>query len=94
MARTRKMKANPRTGRPRGARPGKFPAWLDTCGITVVELADRLGVSPQAIYNIRNGHSRPGLDVAARIDTLSGGEVPSSTWLRRRAVKKGKAKKP
>lgn len=68
--------------------PGRTPLVTDgasrllgviTPDITAAELARKLAVSQQAIYNWTHGHSRPVLGYREKIAKLTG--VPIESWL-------------
>lgn len=66
--------------RPRNKATTPFGFWLDGCGISVIEVARKLGVSTMHIYNLRSGNTRPGREIAAAIELLTGGAVSVSSW--------------
>lgn len=72
--------------RPRGKARTAFGRWLDTSPMTVKVVAETLGVSPQLVYNLRRGHARPGRENAVRIEALTLGAVPVSSWDKPRKV--------
>lgn len=47
--------------------------------ITSAELARKLGVSQQLVYNWTHGLGRPDIELREKIEELTG--VPASTWL-------------
>jgi len=70
-----------------GGRPRKKPApdtpfsrWLKRSKINVRQVAEDLGLTRWAVYNLRSGHHKPSLEVANAIAELSGGEVPADSW--------------
>jgi DNA-binding XRE family transcriptional regulator len=71
-------------GRPRDERANRnaFSDWLSTCGMKAEKVATKLGVSPSAVYNARNGYYKPGLALAVKIAKLTKGKVPVDSWLR------------
>ena len=52
--------------------------WLENKGISQKEFAAMIGVAPSTIYRVITGKTRPKLDVARKIETLTNGEV--SRW--------------
>lgn len=69
-------------GRPRSkpAPDTPFKAWLRTGHMTVREVAEALGLTRWAIYNLRSQHHKPSLEVANQIASLSDGAVPADSW--------------
>ena len=74
--------SSPPGGRPRSREvpATSFTAWLQGQATPIKEIAQQLGMSRWAVYHLRNGYHRPSLDVAQRIEVLSGGAVPMSSW--------------
>jgi transcriptional regulator with XRE-family HTH domain len=58
--------------------PRRLVQWLQTNGVTQVDMAYRLGVSRQAVTLYVHGKSRPRRHVASRIESVAG--VPATTW--------------
>jgi len=60
-------------GRPRTSRApdSAFAAWLRTCGRKPSAVASELKVTESAVYNLRNGYFKPGLELALRIEELT-----------------------
>ncbi len=58
----------------------RFAAWLEDSALTPVSLARALDVSTQAVYQWRSGATTPGLANAVRLEILSEGAVPCSSW--------------
>lgn len=69
-------------GRPRDSRAPRnpFADWLAASKKTSAEVATALEVGVSTIYNIRNGYFLPGLDLAVKIEELSGGKVKVKSW--------------
>lgn len=44
--------------------------------------AARIGVSASYLSSLLNGHRVPSLQVAARIEALTDGQVPAASWVR------------
>ncbi|RMF03089.1 MAG: helix-turn-helix domain-containing protein [Alphaproteobacteria bacterium] len=49
-------------------------------GRTQADWARELGVSPGYLHALINGAKRPSLDLALRIERLTGGAVPVQSW--------------
>jgi transcriptional regulator with XRE-family HTH domain len=49
--------------------------WLDSNGISQKEFAGMIGVAPSTVYRVITGKTRPKLDIAKKIETLTNGEV-------------------
>jgi hypothetical protein len=47
-------------------------------------------VSVSSVYNARNGYFKPGRDLAVKIEELSAGAVPVSSWSESKARKRRK----
>jgi transcriptional regulator with XRE-family HTH domain len=67
-------------GRPR-KRETKLSLWLDAAGITRDALAKQLELARGYVDLICSGSRRPSLEVALRIEKLTRGAVPASSWL-------------
>ena len=57
-----------------------FDLYLQANGLTAASFAKRLGRHPSAIVRYRNGETRPSLETALRIEELTDGTVPASSW--------------
>ena len=73
------------SGRSRPTGPNKaFTSWLETCGMTPLQVAKKANCSISAIYNLRNGYFRPGRQLSNAIAEISTSKskcrVPSSSW--------------
>ncbi|MFN6976790.1 MAG: helix-turn-helix domain-containing protein [Gemmobacter sp.] len=55
-------------------------AYIKATGTTQGALAARLGVSDGYLSDLKSGKKRPSLDLAFRIEALTGGAVPASAW--------------
>lgn len=66
--------------RPRSKATGAFAKWLDGCGMTVAQVATKIGVTPAVVYNYRVGRFKPGREASAKIEEISDGAVPVSSW--------------
>lgn len=75
------MTVERKPGRPRQKRTAPFARWFDNAGIHVDDVAKKLGVKRQTVYNLRNGHVKPSLRLAAKIAKLTGGAVTSDSWV-------------
>lgn len=56
-----------------------FDAWLDDPAKAVFEVADKLGIAVNTVYNLRYGQ-RPSLRLACRIAALTEGAVSVESW--------------
>jgi transcriptional regulator with XRE-family HTH domain len=61
--------------------------WLDNNGISQKEFADMIGVAPSTVYRVITGKTRPKLDIAKKIETLTNGEVSRWSVLYPREIK-------
>jgi transcriptional regulator with XRE-family HTH domain len=68
-------------GRPR-SRNNAFGKWIDRRGWTRDRAAARLGVSRRYLDRLCNGSRRPNLELAVKIEDLTGGEIGVRYWLR------------
>jgi transcriptional regulator with XRE-family HTH domain len=71
----------PKIGRPRSGN-NALGRWIDRHGWTRDRVAARLGVSRRYLDRLCNGDRRPNLELAVRIEDLTGGEVSVRYWLR------------
>ncbi len=74
-----------RRGRPRAAVETPLSRWLDDARKTRAWAASRLHVTRQYIDRLARGSSRPSLDLAVKIEELTGGRIAVSTWMRPKA---------
>jgi len=73
---------DPRNGGAPSRRPAPdtvFGKWLEECGMTVAEVADCLGITATHAYGLRRKRT-PSLALALRIEELSEGVVPATSW--------------
>lgn len=56
----------------RQVKPASLAAWLEQSGTTQTELAEQLGVVPSHISMLVSGDRTPSLDLAIRIESLTG----------------------
>ena len=58
----------------------KLVRWLADSGKMRIEVAAELAISGPFLTQLAGGHRRPGLDVAVRIERLTGGAVRATDW--------------
>jgi transcriptional regulator with XRE-family HTH domain len=58
-------------------------AYLKSRGIQGKQFAKDIGITPIYLSKLRRGHARPSLDLAARIETATGGHVRLCSWIDR-----------
>lgn len=59
----------------------KLAKYLQETGVSQRSLAVELGVDASIISKLLSGATRPGLDLAIRIQRLTGGNVPAECWV-------------
>ena len=57
-------------------------AWREANGLTVRELADKIGVNKSTLYRIENGEIVPTLETAFALERATGGKLPAQAWLK------------
>jgi DNA-binding transcriptional regulator YdaS (Cro superfamily) len=55
--------------------------WLEQGRMSGGELAKRIGTTRQAVHSWIDGRTRPKVYYALAVETVTGGEVPVSSWL-------------
>lgn len=80
-----------RTARKRKPNASPFSRWVNSTGLTLKEIAAKLGVSVQNVSNMRLGNTKPGRESAATIEAVSGGAVPATSWDKRKRRAKASA---
>lgn len=65
--------------------------WIDRRGFNQVEAADRLGMTEGFISFLLNGHRRPSLAMAVKIEESTG--IPASAWVKSARHTSKKARK-
>jgi len=55
-------------------------SWREKISVTQQEAADRIGVDLARYNAFENERARPGLDWAVKIEQISKGAVPVSSW--------------
>ena len=50
-------------------------------GISQKDFSAQLGVDQSVMSRFVNGQARPGLDLAVKIERVTGGAVPVETWV-------------
>lgn len=58
-----------------------FAEYITQCGEKRTVIAARLGISKSYLSDILNGNKTPSLDLAFRIERLTNGAVPASSWI-------------
>lgn len=58
----------------------RFAKWLDGCGRARARVAVELDVGPSTVTLLAQGTRRPSLDLAVRIERLTGGAVRATDW--------------
>jgi ribosome-binding protein aMBF1 (putative translation factor) len=58
----------------------RFDRWLDECGRSRSRVAAELGSYPSQVSRIASGERRPSIDMAAKIERLTGGAVRATDW--------------
>ncbi len=58
----------------------RFERWLDECGRSRSKVAEELGSYPSQISRIASGERRPSIDMATKIELLTGGAVRATDW--------------
>jgi transcriptional regulator with XRE-family HTH domain len=67
-------------GRPR-KRETKLSRWIDASGMSRDDVAHELGVGRTYLDKLCRGQHLPGLEVAFRIEQLTGGAIAASDWI-------------
>jgi len=57
-----------------------FTNVITSMGIPRRAIADQLGISTAYLSQLESGKKRPSLDLAFRIERLTGGAVPAASW--------------
>jgi len=57
-----------------------FTQAITASGQTRKAIADQLGISASYLSLLESGKKRPSLDLAFRIERLTGGAVPAASW--------------
>lgn len=58
----------------------KLAAYIETCGMSQRQLADKWGIHHAMLSKYKRGLVRPGIDAIFKIQRLSGGKVPADAW--------------
>ena len=58
----------------------KLKEYLARLGVTQNRFAQEIGVEQATVSRLVNGIIRPGIDLAVRIESATGGDVPVSSW--------------
>jgi transcriptional regulator with XRE-family HTH domain len=58
-----------------------FTDFITRSGKSRSHWAERLGVSRSYLSDLLNGNRTPSLELAARIERMTGGEVPAVSWV-------------
>ncbi len=74
MARTKRRMGRPVTRR------SKLGEWVDAQGWTRQQLADELGLVVGSAARLCRGERRPSLELAIKIEALTGGAIPVAYW--------------
>lgn len=64
----------------------KLHSYLQRSGISQRKFAELVGVDDSVISRFARDLAKPGLDVAVRIERISFGEVPASSWVPEDAI--------
>lgn len=67
-------------GRPRAATLSPLGEWLDASGKDRDWLAGKLVLSRSFIDKLCRGHSLPGVEIAYKVETLTGGKIDLAMW--------------
>lgn len=59
----------------------KLKAWIASESISNAEAARRAGYDRSNFHRIIEGRAKPSLELAHRIDAMTGGKVPMSDWV-------------
>lgn len=73
-------RGRPRRAFPDGVKPNAFARWLARTKQHPLVVANILGISKTTIYSWRRGGCAPLRSMAVRIEHLSDGDVPVSSW--------------
>lgn len=71
-----------RVGRPAAKKLTPLGKWAVANGWSREQLADELKTPRQNVDRFCRGDRRPSLELCLRIEKLTGGEVPVSSWLK------------
>lgn len=73
-------RGRPRSPLPDVDRPNPFAIWIRDNDVDILELCKILGRTKSLLYGLRKGTRTPSLETAIRIEEVSGGAVPASSW--------------
>lgn len=59
----------------------KFKEWIEVEGFKIDKIAEKIGISRQALSYLINGHHVPSLKVAVKIEKLTKGKVKCKDWI-------------
>jgi ribosome-binding protein aMBF1 (putative translation factor) len=59
--------------------------YLKDTGMTQSEFAAKIGADVSVVSRFSRAHARPGLDLAVKIEQVTGGAVPVEAWLKEQA---------
>ena len=71
----------------------KFKEYLKTSFVLQEKLAADLGISQPMISRLKSGAGLPSLKLAIKIERISGGKVPVTSWIPEEKPKKRRGKK-
>lgn len=54
--------------------------WLEENEVSYAQFAKMADCCKATVGHLRNGHLRPGLDLAVRIERVTKGDVPATSW--------------
>lgn len=66
--------------RPRSVQTNSMARWLDASPMSVYEVAEKLRVTPEHVWNLRIHARKPSRSLAVAIEELSEGLVPVASW--------------
>jgi transcriptional regulator with XRE-family HTH domain len=70
-----------KTGRKFAPAQTALAAWMEVCGMSAQEIADRTGISLSSIYGLRKGFQRASLETATALVHLAGGQLSYEDFL-------------
>jgi DNA-binding XRE family transcriptional regulator len=82
VAEDKKVHGGKRTGA--GRKPKReltsFGQWVESSQMAKKDVAEKLSISLVALYALISGKSKPSLDTAIKIATLTDGKFPVESW--------------